>query len=493
MTSLLFALLALTALAQDDESTREADLFGGESADDDREQDLFGEASPQASNTAEAILDKIAEADETFTVGGRLWLQIQGQLDQDTEGPEDVALSSPNLLDLFGDARPNDRVRAYARMRLTHDWTVHDTLTTPAGERVDAVTGLPVETNPFGATAQQDTLVLDQLWIKLDAGHKVYTTVGRQRIKWGASRYWNPTDFLNQQRLDPLAVLDLRNGVSLVKVHVPFESAGGNLYAIANLDQANALDQVGGAFRAEWLVGQTEATVSTAVRKDQPLRLGADLSSGISILDVRLEAALLHGNAAPSWRGRWDYSELPPVFPGAVDRDDDWIPQVVAGADLTARYNDQDTVSFGLEYFWNDAGYADADLYPWLFLTSTYSPLYAGRHYLAASALLIGPGQWDDHSFAGSYIANLSDGSNIARVDYRGRVLTWLDVNLFVANSFGANGELHYRTTLPRMPDEVAALCVLDATCAPYADLLSERIDLPAPTVSLGGGMAVRF
>lgn len=500
-----------------EEAAREADLFGAPAPQaapqaatqpttpteaQDREADLFG--APAPSPTAPAplpsgpapvtgIQDKIADQDKTFTLGGRLWLRLDGQLFEGTDGPEDVDLSSPNNLELFADARPNDRVRAYVRARLTHDWTVHETATDPTGATFDAVTGEPVETTLFGTTATTNQVLLDQLWVKFDVRRKVYATVGRQRVKWGAGRFWNPSDFLNQQRLDPLAVFDLRTGVSLVRLHVPFEAAGGNVYAIANLDQATALDEVGGAARVEWLFGQTEVTASTAVRKDQPLRLGADVSSGVSVLDLRAEAALQHGNAPVSWQGTWDYTVLPPEFPTERRRDDDWIPQVVVGADVSARYSDQDSVTFGAEYFYNDAGYDDADLLPWLFFAGGYSPLYIGKHYLAGYALLAGPGRWDDHSFTGSFIGNLSDRSQIARLDYRANVLTWLDINLFVAQSFGQYGELHFRMDLPRMPDEIAALCGLDPSCAPYAEVFARRLVVPASTTSFGSGLAVRF
>ncbi|MFT4625090.1 MAG: hypothetical protein ACI8PZ_003756 [Myxococcota bacterium] len=481
-----------------DEADREADLFGGApSSDEDREAAIFGGEGTApvetASDAADAIRAKIREQDRTFTIGGRLWLQLQGRATEDTDSAEGVALSSPNLLELFGDARPNDRVRAYVRARLQHDWTVHQTRTDATGQTVDAVTGEPVDPSLFGAATTPTQVVLDQLWVKFDAGRKVYATVGRQRIKWGAGRFWNPSDFMNQQRLDPLAVLDLRTGVSLVKLHVPFEAAGANVYAIANLDQANALDQVGGAARVEWLFGQTEFALSSALRKDQPVRLGADVSSGVSVFDVRLEGALQHGNAAPHWRGTWNYTELPPSFPVDKSRDEEWIAQVVAGADVSIRYSDQDSIVLGAEAFYNGAGYSDAELLPWMFLTGTYTPLYTGTWYIAGYALLAGPGQWDDHSFSASFIGNLSDHSEILRFDYRVTALTWLDLNAFVSDAFGKNGELHYRLNLPAMPEGIAAGCALDPECAPFAEVLADRLRVPAPTVTVGLGAAVRF
>jgi len=462
----------------DDDSNREDDMFGGDTDEGGREDDLFGQSLEPQSTTAADLLAKIEDADDNFQIGGSLWLRMQGAVaDKKFSGPDDIALTSPNLLTLFADARPNDRVRAYVRGRLQHDWTVIESDDAAAEDLL------------FGA-AEQNTVLLDQMWIKFDVKQSLFTTIGRQRVKWGAGRFWNPTDFVNQQRLDPLAIQDLRIGVSAVKLHLPIESAGANFYALANLDEATALDEIGGAFRGEIVFGQTEFTVSSALRKNNPVRIGADVSSGVSILDVRVEGAVIHGDESLYWRGQLDPPNL--AFPSERDRSDDWIPQVVAGVEFSARYSDQDNISFGAEYFYNDAGYSNSRLYPWMFFTGSYTPFYVGRHYLAAYSMLAGPGRWDDHSFTASYITNLSDSSNVARLDYRGNVLTWLDVNAFYSMNFGGNGEFHYRLKMDPVPE--FALPLLDDTeLEPYKDVLAEKILVPAPLATFGLGASVRF
>jgi len=489
---MMTVLLGLVALAQDevedreealfgssddasDEASREADLFG---EPDDREDALFGTSDSESLSSASDLLAKIEEADDTFQIGGNLWLRMNGGLlDRTLDGADDIALTSPNLLTMFADARPNDRVRAYVRARLQHDWTVAED---PSTEDALAL---------FGAR-QQNTLLLDQMWIKFDVRQQLFATVGRQRVKWGAGRFWNPTDFVNQQRLDPLAIQDLRIGVSAVKLHLPVESAGANFYALANLDQATSLDEIGGAFRGELVFGQTELTLSTALRKNNPVRLGADVSSGVAFLDVRMEGALTHGDESAYWRGQFDPPSL--TFPTARDRSDEWIPQLVTGVEFSARYSDQDSIAFGAEYFYNGAGYDSSRLYPWMFFTGSYTPFYAGRHYLAAYSLLAGPGRWDDHSFTGSYIGNLSDRSHIARLDYRANVLTWLDINLFTSVSFGQNGEFFYRLRVDPIPEEVRPF-LADTELEPYGELLTERIVIPATRGTFGLGASVRF
>ena len=71
---------------------------------------------------------------------------------------------------------------------------------------------------------------------KLDVYRTLFITVGQQPIRWGEGRFWNPTDLLNQQARDPLAIFDERLGVGLVKLHLPIEALAWNLYAVANLE-----------------------------------------------------------------------------------------------------------------------------------------------------------------------------------------------------------------------------------------------------------------
>lgn len=400
------------------------------------------------------ILSRLGAEEDDLTVGGRLYLRGDVGL---TEGAgfEDATLASPNLLDLFVDARPNDRVRVYAQGRLAHDWTVTDG-----------------ETDTFGQAKVASKVTLDQLWVKGDVAHRVYLTAGRQRIKWGSGRFWNPTDFVNEQVRDPLAVYDERTGVSLVKVHVPVGAA--NFYALANLEEAGGPADVGGALRAEIVAGPAELALSAATRDGQPLRLGADLSAGLGPVDVHVEGAVRHGDTGPYWQGDLDFETF--TLPTQRDRSEDWIPQVVAGAELGVRYNDEDSVYVGVEGFWNDAGYDDATLYPWMFFEGGYQAFYVGRAYGAAYVYLPSPGQWDDVGFTASWIGNLSDGSNVARLDARVTVLTHLALNAYGSWHFGELGELRYGLEVPPIPG-----------------MLDDGLTIDPPMLEVGVGANVEF
>lgn len=421
-----------------EESAREADMFSApveapaeappaETSGDapaGRDDAMLG--NPLTTNTQ--IDNRLDTADKALTLGGKLTLRPVVGL-PDGGGFEDVTLDSPNLLDVFLDARPDDRTRAYISGRLYHDWSVNDG-----------------DLSAYGTELTQTSVSLDQLWVKFDVAHRVYVTAGKQRIKWGTGRFWNPTDFMNQQARDPLAVFDTRTGVSLLKVHVPVGSTV-NLYGIANVEGASKLDEVGGAARAEAAFGTSEASLSVAARKDQPLRLGADLSTAVWLFDLKVEGAVLHGDPSSYWEGTFDIDTF--TTPTEVSRKDDWIPQVVGSAEITFKIGDDDTLSLGGEYFYNDAGYDDPDLYAWLLLNGQYTPFYVGRQYAGAYLLLPAPGKLDDHTFSLSALSNLSDQTAVIRLQHAWSALSWLNITSYAAVYLGDQGELFYHLSVP--------------------------------------------
>lgn len=435
--------------------SRDADIFGGS-----RDDAIFGsteaptptEAAPATGDRdtdllsggdvsrVDTIAQTLAALDQRLTVGGRLYLRLNAAIPEDAE-PEDVALSSPNFLDLYVDARPTDRIRGFVQGRLSQN------LSTQSGD-----------TDSFGNTIEPTTVKLDQIWLNFDVGRKVFVTVGRQRVKWGAGRFWNPTDFLQPARLDPLAAFDERTGVGLVKLHIPFEKTGTNLYLLGDIEGASAIDEVGGAWRLEQVLGLTEVAITGALAKDRPIKLGAQVSTAVWIFDLRAEAAFTNGLETTFYRGNFDWGPLDEdgvasVFtietPDEYTREDDWIPQVVAGLEVPIKYNDEDSLYIGAEYFYNDTGYDDAELYPWLVFNEAFTPFYVGRHYAGVYAYLPGPGRWDDHNFTFSTLGNLSDKSFTSRVDYSVRALTFLSINAYVGAHYGNVGELRLGLEAP--------------------------------------------
>lgn len=450
-----------SALFGDEDSDREADLFGDDG--DGIESALFGQtdsssvttAAPQSS-TGDRLFSALSDNDDYLDIGGVAWFWMQAFGREKTEF-QHTPLSAPSFVDVYMDARPNDRVRAYIRGRLNYDPTIDE-----------AALGVT------GATQSQTRARLDQLWVKFDILRTAFLTLGQQRVRWGTGRIWNPTDFLNDTRIDSLNFLDTRLGVPLVKVHVPVESLGWNFYAMANFDGASTMKEVGAGLRGEVLIGPAEVALSTAIQKGEPWRLGADISLPVWEFDLRIEAALLNDVQRPFFDSRSDATalqaldrvtadELNLLLDGLrgvpIDRSDDWISQVVVGVDYAVRYNDDDTLLLSLEYFYNDGGTDAPEAYLPMFFNGAFEALYVGRHYVALAAYLVAPGDWDDTTFSLISLANISDRTGLVRLNYSLRVLTFLRLNAFASVQMGRRGgEFRFALKVPPVDSDLVDL-----------------------------------
>ncbi|MBT6176281.1 MAG: hypothetical protein HOI23_03470 [Deltaproteobacteria bacterium] len=488
LTAGLVATTFSTAYA--DEPSRDDDVFDEES----REDDMFG-GGEDSDSDAEARLDnKLEEKDDLTQIGGFLYLQLNYSTYEEGE-PADYALQSPALFDLYMDSRPTERIRAYARGRIVQQLTA-------GSSAFDSFDFDFADSQPASNTQAS----LDQLWLKFDIARTVYVTVGKQPVRWGTGRFWNPTDFLQAQVRDPLAVFDTRQGVSLLKLHMPFEELGWNLYGAINLQELATPRDIAGALRAEFLFDTTEISLSAAARNAGLKQFGLDFSTAFFDLDVRGEVAVSNKVQTAFFEGtlsddfaesmlnaEYDIGE----FPTLVGRKNDWIVQAVFGAELAIKYSDEDSLILGLEYFFNDAGYDDSSIYPWLIAVaspdiqaslnsinygdgrlsnfdtaSSFKPLYLGRHYLALSAILMAPGSWNNTTLVFSGLCNLSDKSLIVRGDYRIRVLTQLDLGAYITVHTGKTGE--FRMDIPVSND-------------------AEGVALAAQLVDIGASLRVSF
>ncbi len=478
--ALLVAALAAPAAAQDRPS--EEELFGAppqapakpepsraapESSPRPEEGQLFG--APPAAQAAPPPPSGIVsrEREDALRIGGQLYLRAQ-TLFQEGTSPGDATLSSPNLLDVYLDARPNERVRGFVLGRLSYDPTL-----APPGTPVSTTTLGSLATS-LGRTSANPGGVLDQLWVNFDLGRRVFVTAGRQHAKWGVGHFWNPTDYLHPVKRDPLAVFDVRTGTTMVKLHVPWEARGWNAYGVAVLedvagvpDPTNRLVRVGVGGRTEIVVGPVELGADALTQDGHRPRFGVDVSAGVWDLDLYAEAALRTSVDTPRWREA-------AAAPFGVERHDPlgFTPQVTVGGSWSVKYSDEDAVTLGAEYFYDRSGYENARLYPALLAAALlgqsptlpvsgnpnpffgqpnpFTPFYLGRHYGSAFVSLPRPGRWNDTTFTLSVLGNLSDRSFVARLDHSVLVLTYLRVETFLAGDFGArDGE--FRLGVPAL------------------------------------------
>lgn len=445
-------------------------------ADPPSEEEIFGSPDePPAGETTKQPTDSAAPEEDPFatlpskpivieedplTLGGQLYLRLGTTIaDRGKAGAQ--RFSMPNLVDLYLDARPEDRVRGFVSGRLTFDPTVDEDTT-----------------NLFGQTTESTRVTLDQLWLKTDIAHRVFLTLGQERIKWGSGRLWNPTDFLNARQRDPLALFDERTGVPMLKVHIPIES--WNLYVIGLLGQAGRLDALGAATRLEMAFEATEIAVSAVAGKDRKTSFGLDLSTALGDFDITAEVSLTDEHDSLRYLG--DCCSFDPLVIPSSEKRDAWVARVSAGVLYGFKVDSEDEAQYiGLEYFYNPLGYDDPDLYPWLIINGAFEPFYTGQHYLGISWLVPSPGDWDDITFTTSFVANLSDKSYVARLDMSARLHTRLTLQAYLQTHFGyRGGELRFAFDVPDIP---AIPGLLDEPIAAFS--------VPAPAVLLGVNLRI--
>lgn len=497
-------LLASVALAQDRPS--EEDLFGKPAEERPHEQAPQPGTAPPApgeprkpgppSAGAERggpsalepepgvegrLLGTLTRTEDPLKIGGLLYLR-SNLSSREHAPPSQWALTVPTLTDVYLDARPTDRVRGFVLGRMFFDPTL-------SASSTGVLPGASLPPNP--------QVLLDQLWLRFDVARTAFVTLGRQHVKWGVGRFWNPTDYLHAVRRDSLAVFDQRTGTTMARVDVPWEERGWNFSAMAVFEPlvtqtttaflssqiapaagtattssgqpSNQLGAIGGGARAEVVLGTWELGLDAVAQRGIRPRYGVDLSGGIWELDVRGELSLRTSSDVPLYRG--DLASFSTYEPGGIR------PAAVLGADWSHKYSDEDSFTLGLEYFYNSNGYRydDRSLYPVLLVNNAFTPFYLGRQYLGAYLLLPRPGSWNLHSFTLSALANLSDRSAVARLDWSVTLLTYLVLEAYLQGHFGTSGgEFRLGVDVPRTATTPAVF-----VGAPIADAgLALRLNL---------------
>jgi hypothetical protein len=443
----------------------------------DRDQTLLG-----AEGSAPQHLSDYQAPENPLAIGGQLYLRSQ-TLALQGQQPGDWTFSAPNLLDVYLDARPNPRVRAFVLGRMQFDPTAppgSGVTTSISGSNGGALAGTSATGFSSFTASRGPTSILDQMWIRFDILERVFVTAGKQHVRWGTGRFWQPTDYLHPIKRNPLDVFDARPGQSMLKLHVPWEARGWNFYGFGVTEDpnqaTNTLRQIAGGARAEIVIFDAELGLDMLAKRGQPNRYGVDFSTGIWELDVYADVGIRSGSdfcvvratnggaPAPNPGGPCPPAVAPPmnespdVAAQAAMFDVGTLSgtkvQAVGGINWSHKYNDNDMFTVGGEYFYNQPGYADTSLYPGLLLNSNNTPLlnffYTGRHYGAVFASFPAPYSWNLSTFTISTLSNLTDQSFVSRIDYAYTLLTHLSLEAFVGVHYGhEHGEFRLGIDLP--------------------------------------------
>ncbi|MSQ83431.1 MAG: hypothetical protein EXR77_11180 [Myxococcales bacterium] len=438
--------LSARAAQADDEKARDDRLFDDDSVEDasaKRAKAATGIAKDATATTTagdgadpaaadlgdERLTSDAKENTELLTrdrtqIGGMFYMRTNGVLAHDQK-LSDIALGNSTLFEAYFDSRIHDRVRAYSRARVVYNPLAD---AQPAGPTLAGAT--------FAQNTDEVRAILTQMWLKFDIGRTVFVTAGRQFVRFGATRFWNPVDVINVARFNPLTFFDDRVGPMMIKLHVPVESKNWNFYAIVLAENAIKAEQVGGLLRGEFLFGQTEIGVVGAARKGQDPKIGLDGSSALGPVDVTAEVAAWWPNSGePKWQASF-------------------------GVSHTWAYGEDDTLVVGAEYFHNPQGVTAAEAIDSALAAglagqpSPHLPLHTGRDYAGLVATVISPGNWSDSAVSLIGLSNLTDKSWTGQLNLTTRVLTDLSVELFAAVNQGSGEFVGYvpllKEVLPR-------------------------------------------
>jgi hypothetical protein len=421
-----------------------------------RDQEVLGKG-----DEAKFLSDFVAP-ENPLQIGGQLYLRAQTTASAH-QSPADWSLSAPSLLDLYLDARPNPRVRAFILGRMAYDPTLAPNGAATNTAAMDTNGALAGTTTPTGfstfSNTRGPTSLLDQMWIRFDVLQKVFVTAGKQHVHFGTGRFWQPTDYLHPVKRNPLDVFDARGGETMIKLNVPWEEQGWNFYAFGITEDpnvaTNTIGKVAGAARAEVVLAGVELGADVYLHRGDRPRYGFDLSTGIWDFDVYGEMALRPGG---------DFLHYDPDL-ATVGTFTGYETQIVGGINYSRKYNDNDAWTVGGEYFYNHPGYSGASVYPQALQYAVSNPgavpnpfvlfpfFYLGQHYAAVFASFPAPYSWNYTTFTISTLGNLSDRSFISRIDYSVTVLTHLSVEAFAGVHYGhVGGEFRFE-----LPSSIAA------------------------------------
>lgn len=436
-------------------------------ADDERDAAIFGEtATPAAAAPAEsapAAVPSATQIDSSLTdhlnIGGRLELRTQGG-QQESQRFQEGAFSQSKQADIYFDSRPNDRMRAYLSGRFKEN-----------------------HSSPAGVTRSQD---IDELWFKWNYDKQLFFTVGKQHLKWGSGKFWNPTDFTASASKDPFDLVDQRLGRDMIKVHLPFEKQGYNYYLILQYNDTTRNDQIGVALRGEYAVGGVaEVAWSMQSQAHAPLRLGFDISAGVGPVDVYAENAWSRRENRMFYTGAIDVASN--TFPTVEQRTDDWFHQGVVGVQKTWKYSDDDNVTFGAEYFTNGLGYDDRKLELLSLLTGQSPALYAGKQYAGLYMQAIHPGSWNNTSLFLNGLQNISDDTTVVRLTSSFELFRQANIDIFASRCFGDYGEMCFR-----IPSDYKALATSPILTAEQQAMVA-ALPVKRTIFTAGAGLSMKF
>lgn len=410
-----------------DKEDLEADLFGG----GDSEDAIFGDEEFEGTDSSRSIVslfgEKLKDEDSRFDIGGRANFSAL-ILNGESQSAGESTVNTNGIVDLYFDANLEDDIRFFYQQKINQSFNGSSDLVTLVLSQL---------------TESSD---VDQLWLKFDVQDTYYITLGKQPTKLGAGFVWQPTDFLNNDRFNPLDLLDQRLGVSLLKVQIPLAEKNLNIYTIAQLNEVDRLQDIGGMFRIEYLAEDGEYGFALSSKRDNSIRAGIDMSKGAGPVDLQMSLVQIHDDHSEFYEGEFRVEDNILTGPTSVDRTSEWFTQFSVGVLNSRTVFDDKTLILNAEYFYNEAGYDDSDLLSFVIFSGIlpggagFDPLYYSTRYAAAGATLSGLGSSRDMTSTLLVINNLDDNTGVLQLVLGSRPFRDLSMSMSAGWFFGGSG-----------------------------------------------------
>ncbi len=220
---------------------------------------------------------------------------------------------------------------------------------------------------------------LSELFLSFDVYKKVFFRLGYQLVAWGPSFFWTPVDFINRDKLDPLAQLDLRTGKPGAKVTVPFE--GSNLVLFFDFSQSidesgtssSMADRTRVGARFDTVLLGYELGFSTYFGNGLTTLWGLDFSGVLFRSDFYGEIAVSKGSNTQKARAAAVPSNYELYYPQEI--------VVATSLGLAKSFGEFKRWTVRGEVYFNSNGYGSDTPYSYLLVSDLYTPLYMGMLY----------------------------------------------------------------------------------------------------------------
>ncbi|MBF0298241.1 MAG: hypothetical protein HQK51_05950 [Oligoflexia bacterium] len=334
--------------------------------------------------------------DNSLQIGGFLRSEIYYYGNQHGKLSENT-ISAPQTASIYLDSKLRNGIRAFIRGKDIYDPTIDST------EENTQISPTTTESTRTGHTGErtgrtgrpnvENLLQLEEMKLMFNINKTVFITAGKSKIKWGVSKFWNPTDFINNYHQDILKTVDERLGVPLIKAHIPVDTS--NIYLLTILEDSSTSAKAGYAARMEIPISTKSEFTLSALHRGGHKNYGGDFSIGVGNFDFYAEAAMVQESSDASRSTAY-----------------------TLGASYEIGYADKESLIITGEYFHQSDGLSDAQNYTnytYSFLTPSYRPFYHSRDYAMVSITMPRPFSWSDYTFNLFNLENISDQSYILK------------------------------------------------------------------------------